>query len=583
MRRVIRQIYRLLKLCITGPGGRLGLVLYGVVLALELSQIFVSLRMIEWSKSFYDALQQLNADEALRQVGVFGLIVIAAVSLTLGSTYVRKHLEIRWRRTLTAAALDRWLGGKAYLRLETERRAASGEPGLDNPDQRIAEDCRFFLAGPMSEHGGGIGFIPLSLDLITNVVAIFSYLAVLWSLSTFSLSLTPIGVPLEIPHYMVWAAFLYVIVSTGLTHFLGRPLKGLYFQQQRREADFRFGLVRVRENADPIALSGGEKVERRDLDGRFGGIITNWKKLINAELKLMSFTHPYRFTVLRIPTFLALPAFFAGSVTFGGLMQLASAFSQVVTTLSWFIFAYRPLADLLAATSRLDSFLNAAGDTPVATVAPGLSPEASGEIALDNVRVTTPEGRPLLAIEALRVQPGEALWLSGVSGLGKTTLFKFIAGLWAHASGRISNGGGRQLYLPQKLYFPEGTLRDGAAYPGPAGDFDAVALDEAVRAVGLGHRLDAGAVPHTLSTGEQQRLALARLLVHRPAWAFLDEATSALDLRAEEELLSLLRRSLPGTAFVIVAHREPRGIGALRTVALTSAASTHTAPEPVPA
>jgi putative ATP-binding cassette transporter len=568
-----------LKLTIARRSGKIGIVLYVTVLALELSQILVSLRMIEWSKTFYDALQQLDGTTAMTQVGVFGLIVLAAVALTLSSTFVRKHLEIRWRSTLTSAVMDRWFANKAFMRLESDR----AQPRPDNPDQRIAEDCRLFLAGPNGEHGGGSGLIPLSIDLVTNVVAILSYLAVLWSLSEFALSLNFIGISGEIPRYMVWAAFLYVILCSALTHWLGNPLKALYMAQQRREADFRFGLVRVRENADAIALSNGETVERRDLDTRFGGIVDNWKRLIVAELRLISFTYPYMYTVLRIPTFLALPAFFAGSVTFGGLMQLASAFSQVVTTLSWFIFSYRPLADLVAAASRLTVFLDAMEAGAPSSPALSRQPATGPDLSLSGLAVATPAGRELLTIGGLNVRRGEAVWLKGASGLGKTSLLKTIAGTWPHAKGAIELPEGEPLFLPQRTYFPDGTLLDAAVYPRGAASFDQSAITAALRAVGLGHRLDTGGAPSTLSGGEQQRLALARLLLLKPEWAFLDEATSSLDLGAEADLLALLRRELPQTAFFIVSHREPKGIGAFRAVEADSSEATPPVAEPVPA
>ena len=580
MSRVLGQFWRLLKLCIAGEGGKFGLVLYAIVLGLELSQILVSLRMIEWSKSFYDALQQVDGPTALTQVGVFFIIVFIGVGLTLLSSFTRQHLQIRWRRSLTNAAMTRWLANRSFLKLERERTG-----GLDNPDQRIAEDCRFFLAGPMGEHGGGIGLIPLSLDLITNVVAIFSYVAVLWSIASFALPLGFMGIEGEIPRYMVWAAFIYVALSTGLTHFLGRPLKRLYAEQQRREADFRFGLIRVRENAEPIAMAAGEAAERRDLDRRFGGIVINWKKLINRELILMSFTYPYRSTVLRIPTFLALPAFFAGSVTFGGLMQLASAFSSVTTTLSWFIFSYRPLADLVAAASRLDSFLNA---TEGSSARPGIveRPSPDGSLGLSGLELFAPDDRRLLDLDQLSLRQGESVWLSGPSGLGKTTLLKTVAGIWPHATGRIETPAGVTSFLPQDAYLPVGGVLESVAYPRVPADLSVAEREAALRAVGLGHLIapDDGETQKGLSGGEQQRLALARLLLHKPDYAFLDEATSALDLAAERQLLNLLRERLPGTAFLVVAHREPTGLGPLRKVELR-AARTASSPslETVPA
>lgn len=579
MLRVLSQFWRLLKLCIAGEGGKLGLVLYAVVLALELSQIAITLRMIEWSKTFYDALEQMNAAEALAQVGLFFVIIGLGAVLTLGSVYTRRHLEIRWRRSLTNAAMQRWLANHSYLRLERQR----GE-GLDNPDQRIAEDCRIFLAGPMSSHGSGVGIIPLSLDLITNVVAIFSYVAVLWSLATFALPLGFVGIDAEIPRYMVWAAFLYVALSTGITHLLGKPLKNLFIEQQRREADFRFGLVRVRENAEPIAMAGGEAAERRDLDQRFGNIVINWKKLISREIILLGFTHPYQYTVLRMPTFLGLPAYFAGAVTLGGLMQLASSFSQVVLTLSWFIFAYRPLADLVAAAGRLDDFLNATDGS--ANVRPGIveRPSPNGSLALSELELFTPDGRRLIGLDRLELRPGEAVWLSGPSGLGKTTLLKTVAGIWSHATGRIESPAGSTGFLPQDSYLPAGGAVEAVAYPRVPEEIPLAERQDVLRAVGLAHLVPPSDDDATrrLSGGEQQRLALARLLLAKPRWAFLDEATSALDLEAERQLLSLLRERLPDTAFLVVAHREPNGLGALRKVELTPEPAPTT-PQPVPA
>ena len=241
---VLRHIDRLMKLCIKGPGGKVAIAYYVIVLALELADIAVSLRMIAWTKDFYDALQQVNAPEALRQISIFGLIVLVAVALGLASTYVRKLLEIRWRGALTSQILDRWLERKAYLRM---KRGAEGS-NLDNPDQRIAEDCRIFLAGATMDHGSASGIISMSLDLITRIVALFSYVALLWSLSAFALDLSFVGIDVELPRYMVWAAFAYVALSSGITHLLGRPLKQLYVWQQRREADYRFALVRMRSS-----------------------------------------------------------------------------------------------------------------------------------------------------------------------------------------------------------------------------------------------------------------------------------------------------------------------------------------------
>lgn len=567
MTRVLAQFWHLLGLCISGRGGKLGLVLFVAVVALKLAGVYATLRIISWTKDFYSALEAVDAKAALTQIGIFGVIVLLNSIRELSSQYLNKLVLIRWRKSLTEAVRDRWLRGKAYWRM------ADGS-GVDNPDQRIADDCRLFVSGMLSE----------ALDLITNIVAIFSYVALLWQLSSFPLSLAFIGIDFEIPRYMLVAAFVYVGLCSLLTHVLGSPLKKLYVEQQRREADFRFALARMRSNVDEIALLNGEDAERRTLDNRFGGIMGNWRRLINRELILSCFTYPYQHTVLRIPLFVALPAFLAGSVNFGGLMEVSTAFSSVVTTLSWFIFSYRDLADLVAASSRLDGFLRSTDDGTASVVKGG-----NGPLRISGLELRLPDGRALLGVKDLTIAPGEAAWLAGASGLGKTTLVKAIAGLWPHANGRIETPRGSMLFLPQRAYVPIGNIMDAVSYPARAEAFSPEAREAALEAVGLGNRFDVAlgtgeAGTGGLSGGELQRLALARLLLHRPDFAFLDEATSALDVAAETELLTLLRRELPETAFIVVAHRKPQGLGALTTVELGVAPTAPATPlEPEPA
>lgn len=552
---LFRDLWRLVRLCTTGTDGRIGILYFFVVLALSLSSIKITLLMIAWTAEFYDALEKVDAAEAVRQIGIFAILVGINVIRALAADYIRKLLQIRWRRALTTVMLDRWLDGKTYWHLQQMSAADGNGKLVDNPDQRIADDCKLFINGLLTE----------TLDLITAIVGLFSYVALLWSLSTFPLDLSSVGIPLSIPHYMVWAAFLYVAISSGVSHLLGAPLRKLLFVQQRREADFRFGLARLRESSDAVALMDGEPAERRLLHGRFADIVTNWRRLIGREFLLDCFVKPYNFTILRIPLFLGLPAYLAGSVSLGGLMQIASAFTNVVTTLSWFIFSYRQLADLVATTQRLSGFLNAA---QAIAAAPATNLQHTGgdgsSLQMRDVTLKTPDGQELLRIPDLAITPGEAVWFSGPSGVGKSTLLKAVAGLWRHGSGAITTPDATRLILPQRPYQPLDSLTEAASYPLPPDatpPIDRVAL---LQQVGL----DPAQSIDGLSGGEQQRLALARILATRPDWVFLDEATSALDLEAEAELLTKLRNALPAATFVVIAHREPTGLGPLRRIDL---------------
>ncbi len=327
-------------------------------------------------------------------------------------------------------------------------------------------------------------------------------------------------------------------------------------------------------------LMGGEGVERAGLDRRFDGIAENWLRLAGREFLLGCFTFPYQHTVLRIPLFVALPGFLAGSIALGGLMQIAMAFSNVVTTLSWFIFSYKPLSNLVAASSRLDGFL--AATSAVRQRSSGIVAESAGDgLHIRDLKLRAPEGRELMAIGRLDIRPGETVWLRGRSGLGKTTLLKAMAGGWDHGEGSIRMPGARKLFLSQKTYFPQDDIFGAVAYPAAAADFAREDIRDAIEAVGLGDsemlRLGDQVDGHPLvlsglSGGEMQRLALARALVLKPGWLFLDEATSALDEPAEAGLLAMLRQRLPTTTFVVISHRDPAATGARRVIDLEAKA-----------
>ncbi|MDT0683019.1 SbmA/BacA-like family transporter [Roseicyclus sp. F158] len=558
MRDSLARIWGLTRRAVFGSGAGIGLLMAGIALALIGVELWVDVKMIAWTRRFYDAVEQMETAAAMRELGVFAVLVTASAAIFLTSDYLRKRLRLRWRQKLTGQALDRWTGGKAYWHLRPGLSAVT----VDNPDQRIAEDCDRFVAL----------LLLLTLDLVGRIAGVVTYIAILWTLSDFVLSFSLFGVGIEIPRYMVWLALLYVLVSSLITHAVGWPLKSLYFRHERREADFRHSLVQVRDNATEIAQSGGEAAERRRLDARFEGIRHNWLHLIRRELILGLFTRPYYQTVLRVPLFFALPAYFAGSVTFGGLMQLSGTFSRVTTTLSWFIFQYKELAEFAAVSHRLDELFRATGDPePVAGAVTAIERTHGGDVALrvSGLTLATPEGRWLAPVPDRVIRPGERIWISGASGQGKTTLLAAITGLWRYGEGRIDMPTGRMIVLPQRPHLFSDGLAAAACYPSDPADVPPDRLRSVLERLGLTHRLgalsadgpdDGDAALEGLSLGERQRLALARVLLHRPDWVILDEATSSLDAASEAHLLALLRRELPRAAILCVAHRDPVGL-----------------------
>ena len=551
MRRAIFRIYRLTRLAASGPRAWVGLIMFGTVLGLQFADVWVDVQMIAWYKRFYDALEQVDAPSAIRELWVFAGIVSLSVGIFLVSDYIRKRLLLRWRAQLTERTLDAWTTGHAYWHL---RPGLSPKPA-DNPDQRLAQDCRTFVELLLQE----------TLDLLTRIVALVSYVAILWNLSDFVLNLPVLGGELAIPHYLVWLAFIYVAVSSVFTHLMGRPLKSLVFRQERREADFRHALVQIRDNAGEIAQSGGEQAERRRLAQRFDAIRGNWHRLIGREFILGLFTRPYYQSILRIPLFFALPAYFVGAVTLGGLMQLSGAFGRVTQTLSWFIFSYRDLAEFAAVAERLDELIaNANQPPPMPDVARDISrsPSDDGALHVRGLTLFTPLGRALVPVPDRTIRPGDRVWISGASGQGKSTLLAAISGVWPYGEGRIELPSARIMYLPQKAHLSCDGLAAAACYPEDPDNIPRARLRDAMARMGLQNRLDlldddGPAALRGLSMGERQRLALVRVLLLRPEWVALDEATSSLDAASEAEALALIKRVLPDATILCVSHRDP--------------------------
>ena len=522
--------------------------LLAIVVAMNLGLVYINVLVNKWQNTFFNAIQEKNAEVFFRQLWVFTGLALAFIAVAVYQLYLNQMLQIRWRRWLTDRYLNAWLHDRTYYRMQL----VAGE--ADNPDQRIAEDVRLFVTRSLS----------LSLQFLSAVTTLISFVGILWILSG------PIKLPWlgwTVPGYMVWAALIYSILGTWLTEKVGRRLVRLEFDQQRYEADFRFSLVRFRENTEGVALYRGERDEMDNFRTRFVRVVANWRDIMSLQKRLTGFTVGFGQLAVVFPFVVAGPRFFAGEIALGGLMQTAQAFGQVQTALSLIVDyqLYPQIAEWRAVVNRLVGFEAAmARSRPVPGAEHIERDEGTEGISLEGVDLHLPDGQPLLQGAMTRIGGGETVLLTGPSGAGKSTLFRAIAGIWPFGRGRITvPPDARVLFLPQKPYLPIGTLREVVSYPMRSAGFPDDSLREALEAVGLPKlvaRLDEST--HwalQLSPGEQQRIAFARAIVQKPDWLFLDEATSAVDEATEQRLYALVKKRLPNTTVISIGHRPTLG------------------------
>jgi vitamin B12/bleomycin/antimicrobial peptide transport system ATP-binding/permease protein len=530
-----------------------GRILLAAVVAIELAIVGINVALNWWNARFFNAIQEKNWDNFISELVFFCVIVAIYIVFAVYQLYLNQWLQIRWRRWMTARYLDHWLEHGNHYRMQLLGDAA------DNPDQRIAEDIRQFISS-----GTGTGILPIGLGLLSSVVTLGSFVIILWNLSA-GAPLHLFGTEWMIPGYLVWAALFYAMIGTVFTHLIGRSLIGLNFRQQRFEADFRFDLVRARENSEQIALLDGEAAERERLMSRFAALMANWLRIMTRTKQLTFFTAGYSQVSNVFPYLVVSPAYFFGSLPLGTLTQTADAFGNVQNALSFFITTYRNIAEWRAVIDRLAGF-NAAIEAgqecartpPVLSVAPRPGGKA---IEIDALQVRLPDGKELVTARDVVLPAGEASLVTGPTGSGKSTLFRAIAGVWPFGAGTVVvPEGARVVMLPQRPYFPVGSLEAALSYPAVSGTFDHARLAEVVTAVGLpamALRLNEHAHwNRMLSLGEQQRLAMARAILLEPDYLFLDEATASLDEPSEAALYRLLRERLPGMAIVSIGHRS---------------------------
>lgn len=519
-------------------------ILLTVIIALSLAQIYALVLLNKWYQTFYSALQVYDNAVIIQSVKDFCVIAGGYILVGILAYYLKSVLQIRWRIWMTKKYLVDWLDERTYYLLQVF------EKQTDNPDQRISDDIRLFVENT----------ITLVIDFIKNVVLLISFIGILWTLSG-DLDLSPFGINFVIPKYMVWATIIYALVGTYLTDKIGRVLGKLNFIQQKYEADFRFSMVRLRENSENVAFYEGENYESEHLNKRFAILIENLWRIINRQKWVVALTTGYSQMAVIVSLVLAIPKYLSKQIDLGTLMQITAAFGRVQDALSFFVDSYVKIAEWSAIIGRLTSFHThmqfVKEHYSEENVFVGVSPNQ--DLQVENVTVSLPNGGVL--IKDLNISFSEAsTWLvKGASGTGKSTFLRVVAGLWPYVEGKIYYPQGQRMFLPQKSYLPLGSLREVLLYPG-CSEINDEQIKQVLQKVHLpelsGHLDKEKDWSQIFSLGEQQRIAFARVLLHKPKWLFLDEATSAMDEELEYAMYSLLKKELPQTTLISVGHRS---------------------------
>lgn len=535
------------------------------LLLLTLAQVGIQIRFNIWNRDFFNALE--NRDGGAFRAQIIFFLGLAALSMAVAvyQLYVKQLIQLRWREWLTNHLLQAWLRDGRHYQLEM------AQTGADNPDQRIAEDVR--VAVDLA--------VDFAVGLLNSLLMLTAFIGILWTLSG-ALQFTLAGRDIEIPGYMVWAALTYALLGTFLTWMVGRPLVRLNVAKTTAEADFRFGLNRARESGEGIALIRGEADEQRGLGRLFTEVATAVRGLMRSQRNLMWLTSAYGTLAMIFPTIVASPAYFSGAITLGGLMQIGAAFGQVQGSLNWFVDNFGRIAEWRSAVQRIVVFRDLIEELdalvedpaqPTISINEGHASEGGAEVlAFRNLEVAFANGTTVIADASAEIRAGERVLIQGESGTGKSTLFRAIGGLWPWGAGEIDIPPRESMmFMPQRPYLPLGTLGSALCYPAADEAYPLEAQQAALERVGLGRlgpqlgeeeRWD-----RVLSLGEQQRLAFARLLLHKPRWIFMDEATAALDEANQDGMMQLVLDELPDAALVSIGHRP--GLAAFHTRTLT--------------
>jgi putative ATP-binding cassette transporter len=502
-----------------------------------------------WNRAIFDAIEKRDAASVFHLTGVFFPLAIGSVLLGVAQVYGRMGIQRRWRAWLTNSVVSRWLTSGRYYQLNL----VGGDH--QNPEYRIAEDLRIATDSPV--------------DFVSGVIAAFlsatTFIVVLWTIGG-ALTLTVGGSLITIPGFLVIAAIIYAAIASGSIMVIGRRFVQISEDKNQAEAEYRYALTRVRENGESIALLGGEEEERDGIDKTFGNVLRQWARLAGQHMRTTLVSQGSSLIAPVVPLLLCAPKFLDGSMSLGQVMQAASAFTIVQSAFGWLVDNYPRLADWNACARRIASLMMSLDGLERAELGDGIGRIKRGEttdetmLSLHDLSVTLDDGTAVVGDAEVKIEPGERLLVAGESGTGKSTLVRAIAGLWPWGGGSVNFHPDRRLFmLPQKPYVPSGTLRRAAAYPAASEDWTLEQIGEALDKVGLGHlkeKIEEDAPwDQTLSGGEKQRLAFARLFLHRPDIIVLDEATSALDAKSQDKMMELLTKELPNATVVSVAHR----------------------------
>lgn len=515
-----------------------------VIIFLSLGQVYMLVLLNQWNNDFYNALQNYEYPLFWPLIGQFTIIAFVYIIMAVYAVYLRQMLQIKWRTWMTRHYLRSWMAKQVYYKLQVLK------SDMDNPDQRISEDIDSFINLTLT----------LFLGFLKQLTTLLAFVVVLWNLS--GILEIPLGeTVVSVPGYMVFLCLFYSIVGTWLAHKVGYKLIGLNYDQQRYEADFRFNMVRVRENSESIAFYRGEQPETDGFEDRFKMVIKNFWGLMKRTKLLNFYINGYGQLAIIFPVLMAAPRYFAGEMQLGGFMQTLSAFGRVQDALSYFVDAYASIAQYVAVIRRLGGFTQHMEEVDALESQFQRLNNEENALELADMEIDLPDGTGLIEGLNLKVNPGEYLLVAGKSGAGKSTLLRGLAELWPYGSGRISMPDDwRVMFLPQRPYLPLGTLRQAIYYPQSVPDTDerdiAGLLDEFGLSM-LRDKLDTvDDWSRILSLGEQQRIAFIRILLFKPQLVFLDESTSAMDEAFEAKSYDVLKQELPDMAVVSVGHRS---------------------------